>query len=713
MAASLPLSLCLAGAACGLALSASAGEAAVPAVPVDPQVERIDTVLTPTRLKQPISDVPASVSVITADTLARWGIFSIADALRLVPGMAVVQPTGGDFRISYHGTNVLTPRRMNVLVDGVSVYQPAFARVDWKSLPIVIEDIDRIEVTRGPNSAAYGPNSMLAIVNIITKHPKDVERGFVALTAGSDRSARLVARLGARIGEHTRLSLTGSAESDEGYDLQDRIEADNDDTRVARINFRSETILRDDTQLRLDAGYAAVEMQVPFADVSQASYPDRQVSDGFFAATIKHQFSAQHELLARASYWFNRVEQEWTTCPAAALLLPEMFALWRSNPDYVNAILAGRLPSGGTPQDDALALAALSAIAALGPNATQPVCTRPNQNLAEKRIDLEIQDTFVASERLRVVGGVGLRQQEGDSETYLAGSASTSSWRGFGSAEFKPTPSLTANVGMYAERDSLSGWSTSYRVGSNFHLSDRNTLRVAWSSGSRTPDIQEQRADWTYTSYSAVPPLNGQTTVRFFQSAQSPGGLQHERIQSLELGYLLTVPESGFALEAKAFDDRLTHLISEKLQVAEFEPTNGNRVRLSGFELQATVDLANWTGFGSYAYLRNHEATTPLERTLYSRHSGAVGISHRMPDDWRWSLAYFGASGDGIDQASYGRWDLTLSKRWVVGTDRVTASVIGRRLDSPSTSNFRDFGSPTTASYERKTQVYVQLKVSF
>jgi outer membrane cobalamin receptor len=79
-----------------------------------------------------------------------------------------------DYRVNYHGTNVLVPRRMNVLIDGVSVYQPLFARVDWTSLPIVIDDIDRIEVTRGSNSAAYGPNSLLAIINIISRHPRDV-----------------------------------------------------------------------------------------------------------------------------------------------------------------------------------------------------------------------------------------------------------------------------------------------------------------------------------------------------------------------------------------------------------------------------------------------------------------------------------------------------------------------------------------------------------
>jgi iron complex outermembrane recepter protein len=103
------------------------------------ETEPLDTtafpvVLTPTRLKQAMQDVPASVTVIKADKLRFFNITSIPDALRLVPGMAVMEATGGDYRIGYHGTNILVPRRMNVLIDGVSVYQPAFARVEWDRL---------------------------------------------------------------------------------------------------------------------------------------------------------------------------------------------------------------------------------------------------------------------------------------------------------------------------------------------------------------------------------------------------------------------------------------------------------------------------------------------------------------------------------------------------------------------------------------------------
>ena len=102
-------------------------------------------VITPTRLRQALPDVPASVTIITSAQIARLGINSVAEALRLVPGMELTRAAGHDWRISYHGTNILTPRRMNVLVDGVSFHRPGYSRVFWQQLPVTLADIDRID----------------------------------------------------------------------------------------------------------------------------------------------------------------------------------------------------------------------------------------------------------------------------------------------------------------------------------------------------------------------------------------------------------------------------------------------------------------------------------------------------------------------------------------------------------------------------------------
>ncbi len=145
----------------------------------------VPEVLTPVRLKQPRTEVPASVTVIDRELIEASGVRELAEVLRLVPGMVVSQRSGWDSVVSYHGTNRRNSRRMQVLIDGRSVYQAGLATIEWSDIPLAIEDIERIEITRGPDTAAYGANAFLGIINIISKHPDDSERLRLKLTRGS------------------------------------------------------------------------------------------------------------------------------------------------------------------------------------------------------------------------------------------------------------------------------------------------------------------------------------------------------------------------------------------------------------------------------------------------------------------------------------------------------------------------------------------------
>ena len=136
----------------------------------------VPEVLTPVRLKQPHTEVPASVTVIDPDMIAASGVRELPEVLRLIPGMVVSARSGWDYVVSYHGTNRRNSHRMQVLIDGRSIYQAGLATIDWSDIPLAMEDIERIEVTRGPNTAAYGANAFLGIINIITKHPDDSAR---------------------------------------------------------------------------------------------------------------------------------------------------------------------------------------------------------------------------------------------------------------------------------------------------------------------------------------------------------------------------------------------------------------------------------------------------------------------------------------------------------------------------------------------------------
>jgi outer membrane receptor protein involved in Fe transport len=117
-------------------------------------------------------------------------------------------------------------------------------------------------------------------------------------------------------------------------------------------------------------------------------------------------------------------------------------------------------------------------------------------------------------------------------------------------------------------------------------------VRLVLSKGSRSPDIQEQRADWTYTFSDVSPPLNGSSVARFYQSRVGPGNLVSERIQSVEAGYLLNDQRRGLLVDFKVFRDQLTCLISERTNLAGAPPTNDGRVSLRGAEVQASLALS-------------------------------------------------------------------------------------------------------------------------
>lgn len=677
----------------------------------DPFDEPLEAVITPTRLRQSLHDVPASVTVITAAAMRDLGISSLPEALRLVPGMAVVHATGPDYQISYHGTNGLSPRRMNVLIDGISVYRPAFSEVIWSQLPVAIDDIERIEITRGPSSAAYGPNSMLAVVNIITKQPSDAPSTHASFLVDSRGSRKLTGQASGRFGNWTA-SATAEREQNDGFDRLSQDESGHDGLQVNRVRLRAQSKLTSNRTIDVQALVAQGTAEVPFADNFQRTYPDRRFVDGYVSALWTERTSANQEYQLQLNHTRQASRQRWTTCLPAVALLPEMYDLWRLSPSYTEAILSGRSPSGGSPEADAQALRVLASIQRLGDRALQPMCGMTNQDATQSRTEVEVQSTLQLAGNLRLVSGLGYRQQRGESQTYLAGSQRSHVAWAFGNLEARPGPSLTLNAGAFAERDSLGPAPIAPRFGVNWHLSPTQTVRLAYARGSRSPDIQEQQARWTYTFTNVTPPLLGSTTARLYQSRFAPGGLDSERITSREVGYVANVSEYGLIVDARLFRDSLSSLISERTNLAGALPTNDGAVTLRGGEIQADLHWSpRWAAFFKYALLENRDSTNSLERTMFSRHSAALGGTYVTSNGWRLSFARYAMSGDGIQQSRYGRSDVVALREWVSADWRWSATVGLQRLDKRSTSY--SIGSPEAlrSSFDGRTNVYLQLSM--
>ncbi|HET7395478.1 MAG TPA: TonB-dependent receptor plug domain-containing protein, partial [Gammaproteobacteria bacterium] len=183
-------------------------------------LEDMPVVLTPTRLSQRIDTSPLPVTVIDRQMIKASGARTIEDVLRLVPGMLVGHENGNQAFVTYDGFADRYARRMQVRVDGRSVYSPGFGGLDWVTLPVALEDVARIEVIRGPDAAAYGANAFLGVIDIITRKAGDEHGNYLKLLGGSDHINRMVARHGGNAGK-LDYRITAATAGDHGFNIQD------------------------------------------------------------------------------------------------------------------------------------------------------------------------------------------------------------------------------------------------------------------------------------------------------------------------------------------------------------------------------------------------------------------------------------------------------------------------------------------------------------
>ncbi len=133
------------------------------------------------------SEAAAAVFVIKQADLHRWGVTNIPDALRRVPGLQVARINANKWAITARGFNSRFANKLLVLIDGRSVYTPLFTGVYWDANEVMLEDVERIEVIRGPGGSLWGANAVNGVINIITRSAADTQGTLVAAGAGNDR----------------------------------------------------------------------------------------------------------------------------------------------------------------------------------------------------------------------------------------------------------------------------------------------------------------------------------------------------------------------------------------------------------------------------------------------------------------------------------------------------------------------------------------------
>jgi iron complex outermembrane receptor protein len=161
------------------------------------------------RRAQRLGDAPASVHVITRRDIEQSGLTSIPELLRLVPGVHVQRIQAGRWAIGTRGQAGLFTNNLLVLMDKRSVYTPLFSGVYWDMQDLVLDDIERIEVTRGPGGSRWGANAVNGVINVVTRKASETHGTRLESVLGTEERAITSFRHGTALGEGTDLRISG------------------------------------------------------------------------------------------------------------------------------------------------------------------------------------------------------------------------------------------------------------------------------------------------------------------------------------------------------------------------------------------------------------------------------------------------------------------------------------------------------------------------
>ena len=658
---------------------------------------QLPTVLSATRLKQSPAEVPGSMTVIDRQLIRGSGARDVPELMRLVPGMMVGYSAGNLPNVNYHGTNISEARRMQVLVDGRSVYRPGLATVDWTDIPLAIEDIERIEVFRGPNTAAYGANALMGVINIISTRPELSQGTRVKVTRGTRGVSDLYASQGFTFGSsQARISLIGK--EDDGFDhVQDGSDY-RDGRRLSALNLLGNTDLSPTQALSWQLGakegtnqqsndYSV--MAEPTDDsylfdrlMYEQGFPSSDVTarDYFVQLNWKNDLSPEHRLEIKTYAQHMERLSQWRACDSPVVFSPELRQLYLAGNVYArrfNYILRNRRGYWADPafysdwlvNQDGLPPELLPLVDDLvaqhaAARDSAPTCFNLNENLRETRYEAEVQNTIQVNDALRTVFGLNLRYDQAKSKTFFNGKVENSVGQLFGNLEYRLGERWLLHAGAMAEQDRLSDFSFSPRLAAHYFVAPSHSLRAVYSEAVRSPDMYENNAYWTY--YPSGLSGAGTTGDTYYALAQGPGDLEQEQMRSYELGYNGHFHDLGLAIDVKAFYDEIDNMISQPLQVVNFEPDNSSSTRFTGIETQADWRLTAQDRLRvTYAYV-DFFASNELDQRLTPRNSGSLAWLRNWAGSVESSIIYYGA--DALNERRFERLDGRLAKRFSLGS---------------------------------------------
>ncbi len=270
------------------------------------------------RTNEKANESPAALFVINKDDIRRSTATSVPELLRIVPGLQVARIDANNYAISARGFNSGYSNKLLILIDGRTVYDPVFSGLFWDQEDLLLSDIERIEVIRGPGASAWGVNAVNGVINIITKNAADTHGTRVLLGGGNEDYTVSGIRSGTDVGEngHIRLYAKGTIRDDSK--LKEGGTHSIDDSKSIRTGFRYDHVeaknklsLHGDSQLISQNAFSNVPILTP--PYSRPAKLDAAIRSQNLTSRWDHELSSDESLSLQAfvnqssrdSYIFN------------------------------------------------------------------------------------------------------------------------------------------------------------------------------------------------------------------------------------------------------------------------------------------------------------------------------------------------------------------------------------------------------------------------
>lgn len=472
--------------------------------------EDIPIVLTASRIAQSPLDAPVAVSVIDREMIRASGFTEIHDLLRLVPGFLVADWPEGSPVVARHGLGDAYDRRIKVMVDGRTVNRPLSGDTAWLDLPVRVDDIERVEVVRGANGAAYGVNAFDGVINIITRSPA-TEDGVAIVTRAGRKGFQ---DHGFRVNGHADgvldWRLSGSHRRAQNYraryDDKTGVPTAGEEVRNTLFNFSALAQLGTYDELGLHVAVNDGVAERGNIEDWQEQPRDEDTRSRFLHLSWRRTLAPDSEMSVNFSHQDERYRASWLT--DGELVVP------------IDKSTDGR------------------------------------------RDELELQYTSRPGEDWRLLLGAGVRREVVESlryfntDTALSGTSSQL----FGTLTWNPLAALKVDVGGTFEDHHYSGSTFSPRLAMNYALTPESAVRASAGVSYRAPSFFES---------SAYETIRIDDKVRWVGVRQTTP-VKPERVRHFELGYVAQDRELGLALDVRAFHERyLRYLDSRSCIIGE------------------------------------------------------------------------------------------------------------------------------------------------